>query len=77
VVRLRRPDQLCSVDQSIYGHLKLRSLAVLAEERSDMAGAAECSPNAQATMMLWPLFSAWAFRVDGLRKPRRFFARGG
>jgi hypothetical protein len=32
---LKRPDQFCSVDQGIYGHLTLRNLAVLAEERSD------------------------------------------
>ena len=32
---LKRPDQFSSVDQGIYGHLTLRNLAVLAEERSD------------------------------------------
>jgi hypothetical protein len=32
---LKRPDQFCSVDQGIYGHLTLRNLAVLAEERGD------------------------------------------
>ena len=31
----KRPDQFCSVDQGIYGHITLRNLAVLAEERSD------------------------------------------
>jgi hypothetical protein len=36
---LKRPDQFCSVDQGIYGHLTLRNLAVLAEERSDRAEA--------------------------------------
>jgi len=30
-----RTDQFCSVDQGIYGHLTLRNLAVLAEERGD------------------------------------------
>jgi len=34
---LKRPDRFCSVDQSIYGHLTLRNLAVLAEERGDRA----------------------------------------
>ncbi len=34
-----RPDQFCSVDQGIYGHLTLRNLAVLAEERGDSAEA--------------------------------------
>ncbi len=36
---LKRPDQFCSVDQGIYGHLTLRNLAVLAEERGDRAEA--------------------------------------
>ena len=35
VLTLKRPEQFCSVDQGIYGHLTLRNLAVLAEERSD------------------------------------------
>ena len=35
VLTLKHPDQFCSVDQGIYGHLTLRNLAVLAEERSD------------------------------------------
>ncbi len=36
---LKRPDQFCSVDQGIYGHLTLRNFAVLAEERGDRAEA--------------------------------------
>ena len=36
---LKRPDQFCSVDPGIYGHLILRNLAVLAEERGDRAEA--------------------------------------
>ena len=36
---MRRPDQFCSVDQGIYGHLTLRGLAVLAEERDERAEA--------------------------------------
>ena len=32
---LKRPDQSCNVDQGIFGHLALRNLAVLAEERGD------------------------------------------
>jgi hypothetical protein len=28
ILRLKRPDQFCSVDQGIYGHLTLRNLAV-------------------------------------------------
>ena len=35
ILTLRRPDQLCSIDQGIYGHLTLRNLAVLAVERVD------------------------------------------
>ena len=31
ILTLKRPDQFCSVDQGIYGHLTLRNLAVLAE----------------------------------------------
>ncbi len=34
-----RTDQFCSVDQGIYGHLTLRNLAALAEERGDRADA--------------------------------------
>jgi len=34
-----RTDRFCSVDQGMYGHLTLRNLAVLAEERSDRAEA--------------------------------------
>jgi len=36
---LKRPDRFSSVDQGIYGHLTLRNLAVLAEERGDRAEA--------------------------------------
>jgi glycosyltransferase involved in cell wall biosynthesis len=39
ILTLKRPDQFCSVDQGIYGHLTLRNLAVLAEERGDGAEA--------------------------------------
>ena len=35
ILTLKRPDQFCSVDQGIYGHLTVRNLAVLAEERGD------------------------------------------
>jgi tetratricopeptide (TPR) repeat protein len=35
ILTLKRPDQFCRVDQGIYGHLTLRNLAVLAEERGD------------------------------------------
>ena len=35
ILTLKRPDQFCSVDHGIYGHLTLRNLAVLAEERGD------------------------------------------
>ena len=39
ILTLRRPDQFCSVDQGIYGHLTRRNLAVLAAERGDQAEA--------------------------------------
>ncbi len=39
ILTLKRPDQFCSVDQGIYGHLTLRNLAALAEKRSDRAEA--------------------------------------
>jgi hypothetical protein len=34
-VAREKTDQFCSVDQGIYGHLTLRNLAVLSEERGD------------------------------------------
>jgi len=35
ILTLHRPDQFCSVDQGIYGHLTRRNLAALATERGD------------------------------------------
>jgi hypothetical protein len=35
ILNLKRPDQYCSFDQGIYGHLTRRNLAVLAAERGD------------------------------------------
>ena len=35
ILGLRRPNQFCSVDQGIYGHLTRRNLAALAAERAD------------------------------------------
>jgi len=35
VLTLKRPEQFCSVDQGIYGHLTLRNLAVLTAEQRD------------------------------------------
>jgi glycosyltransferase involved in cell wall biosynthesis len=37
ILTLRRPDQFCSVDQGIFGHLTRRNLAALAAERGDQA----------------------------------------
>jgi tetratricopeptide (TPR) repeat protein len=37
ILSLHRPDQFCSVDQGIYGHLTRRNLAALAAERGDHA----------------------------------------
>jgi glycosyltransferase involved in cell wall biosynthesis len=39
ILTLRRPDQFASLDQGIFGHLPRRNLAVLAEERGDLAEA--------------------------------------
>ena len=41
ILGLQRPDQFCSVDQGIYGHLTRRNLAALAAERGDHAEAAK------------------------------------
>ncbi len=41
ILSLKRPDQFCSVDQGIYGHLTRRNLAALAAERGDHAEAAK------------------------------------
>jgi len=35
ILTLHRPEQYCSVDQGIYGHLTRRNLAVLAAQRGD------------------------------------------
>ena len=37
ILTLNRPDQFCSVDRGIYGHLTRCNLAVLAAERGDHA----------------------------------------
>ena len=57
---LRRPEQFCSVDQGIYGHLTRRNLAMLAAERGDSAEAnrlwaevlAECPGDPEAAAKL-------------------------
>ena len=45
ILTLKRPEQFCSVDQGIYGHLTLRNLAVLAAERGDMARLPAVAPG--------------------------------
>jgi tetratricopeptide (TPR) repeat protein len=60
ILSLKRPDQFCSVDQGIYGHLTRRNLAALAAERGDHAGAeklwaevlAECPGDREALAQL-------------------------
>ena len=37
ILTLKRPDQFCSVDQGIYGHLTRRNLSVLAAKRGEHA----------------------------------------
>jgi glycosyltransferase involved in cell wall biosynthesis len=41
ILSLRRPEQYCSPDEGIYGHLTRRNLAALATERGDRAAAAQ------------------------------------
>jgi Flp pilus assembly protein TadD len=56
VLTLKRPNQFCSIDQGIYGHLTRRNLAALAAERGDLAEAeklwrevlAECPDDREA-----------------------------
>jgi glycosyltransferase involved in cell wall biosynthesis len=60
ILTLKRPDQFCSVDQGIYGHLTRRNLAVLAAERGDHTGVrrlweevlAECPGDREALARL-------------------------
>jgi Flp pilus assembly protein TadD len=60
ILGLRRPNEICSVDQGIYGHLTRRNLAMLAAERGDRAAAdqlwrevlAECSGDREALAKL-------------------------
>ena len=60
ILTLRRPEQFCSVDQGIYGHLTRRNLAALAAERGDQAEAeqlwaevlAECPGDREARAKL-------------------------
>jgi glycosyltransferase involved in cell wall biosynthesis len=40
ILTLQRPEEYCSVDEGIYGHITRRNLAVLAAERGDRAEAA-------------------------------------
>jgi Flp pilus assembly protein TadD len=41
ILGLKRPNEFCSVDQGIYGHLTRRNLAMLAADRGDRAAADE------------------------------------
>jgi glycosyltransferase involved in cell wall biosynthesis len=60
ILSLRRPEQFCSVDPGIYGHLTRRNLAMLAAERGDSAEAnrlwaevlAECPGDPEAAAKL-------------------------
>jgi tetratricopeptide (TPR) repeat protein len=62
ILELRRPEQFCSVDQGIYGHLTRRNLAALAAERGDQAEVqklwaevlAECPGDREALLRLQP-----------------------
>ena len=58
--KLKRPEQYCSFDDGIYGHVTRRSLAALAADRGDLAEArrlweevlAECPGDRQALAWL-------------------------
>jgi GT2 family glycosyltransferase len=60
ILTVRRPEEFCSVDQGIYGHLTRRNLAALAAERGDHAEAgrlwlavlAECPGDREALAKL-------------------------
>ena len=60
ILTLKRPDQFCSLDRGIYGHLTRRNLAALAAERGDHAEArrlwedvlAECPGDREALAKL-------------------------
>lgn len=62
ILCLRRPEKFCSIDQGIYGHLTRRNLALIAEERGDIAEAqihwrailAECPADIDATRHIMP-----------------------
>jgi tetratricopeptide (TPR) repeat protein len=60
ILNLKRPDQFCSFDQGIYGHVTRRNLAALAADRGDYAEAerlwqdvlAECPGDREALSRL-------------------------
>ena len=60
ILTLKRPNQFCSVDQGIFGHLTRRNLAAIATERGDHSEAeslwqavlAECPGDREATQKL-------------------------
>jgi glycosyltransferase involved in cell wall biosynthesis len=60
ILTLHRPEEYCSLDEGIYGHLTRRNLAMLAAERGDRAAAArlwravlaECPGDPEATAHL-------------------------
>ena len=73
ILQCKRPDQFCSVDQGIYGHLTRRNLAALAAERGDLAETerlwrevlAECPGDREALAKLGGAFVREYARVGG------------
>ena len=76
ILTLKRPEQFCSVDQGIYGHLTLRNLAVLAAERGDhdrgrRPSGGGCSTNARGTPRQRRCWNTWSPRNRSRCRARR------
>ena len=73
ILHLRRPDDFCSVNQGIYGHLTRRHLALLAAARGDPAEAnrlwqavlAECPGDVEAQEHLASLSPGMTVTLEG------------
>ena len=76
ILGLKRPNEFCSIDQGIFGHVTRRNLAALAAERGDHAEAdklwrevlAECPGDREATAILEQLQGMQVAAAAGGRK---------